>query len=164
MSRIVSYALAALLACAALSSTTSEAQLAPSAHLSLELPSLHLQTRSQSSYVSGGGGTHADVGLVVAGSVMLGVGYLTSATIGLLADNPILLIPVVGGLIHAPVNGTGGGIALGLSVSAVQIVGLVLLIVGAVANIPNEDDEMASLMPQLVPGPGEAGGGLRWRF
>jgi hypothetical protein len=49
-------------------------------------------------------------------------------------------------------------------VSAVQIVGLILLIVGLVANIPDEEPSVASALPRLVPGPGDAGGALRWRF
>ncbi len=108
-------------------------------------------------------GTHMDTGLIVTGSVILGVGYLTSAVLGGLFDNFILFIPVAGGFIHAPLNGTAEGIALGVSLSSVQVAGLVILIVGLASNHPNEP-RRADLEPELVPGPGEAGLGLRWSF
>lgn len=110
-----------------------------------------------------GGGTHMDDGLIIAGSVTLGAGYLTSLAFGIVGNNFILFIPVVGGAIHAPVNGTLGGILLGVGVSAVQVVGLSLLIAGLAAHHPDEPLR-AGLEPELVPGPGEAGLGLRWRF
>lgn len=145
------------------------------AHYSLDVPTLRLQVQvtTQATYEqqpvgypqqSAMGGTHPDWGLVVTGAVLLGAGYLTSVVFGALGDNAILFIPVIGGFIHAPLNGTGGGIALGLTVSAVQVVGVILLIVGLVANIPNDPPRVASLVPRLVGGPGEAGGGLRWSF
>lgn len=110
------------------------------------------------------GGTHSNMGLVIGGTVMLSVGYLTSAMLGIFAGNPILLIPVLGGAIHGPVNGTGGGWALGLGLFAVQTVGLILLILGAVAEIPNEPQAVASWTPHLAAGPGDAGMGLDWFF
>lgn len=111
-------------------------------------------------------GTHIDVGLTVAGAVTLGVGYVTSAVFGGLGNNPILFIPVVGGLIHAPLNGTGGGIALGLSLFGVQAVGLIIMIAGLAHNHPNDPRAVAegSWVPEIIGGPGEAGAGLRWRF
>lgn len=108
-------------------------------------------------------GTHMDDGLIIAGSVTLGVGWLTSSVFGIIGSNPILFIPLAGGVIHAPMNGTGGGIALGLSVSGVQIIGLIILIAGLAHHHPNEPPR-AGLLPELVPGPGQAGLGLRWRF
>lgn len=108
-------------------------------------------------------GTHMDEGLIIAGSVTLGVGWLTSSVFGIIGSNPILFIPLAGGAIHAPVNGTGGGIALGVSVSGVQLVGLIILIAGLAHHHPNAPPR-ASLLPELVPGPGQAGLGARWRF
>lgn len=108
-------------------------------------------------------GTHPDVGLAVAGGVVLGLGYAAQVIFGVLGNNAILYIPIVGGFIHAPLNGTGGGIALGVSVSTSQTLGLILMIWGLASNHPNEPPR-ASLEPELVPGPGEAGLGLRWRF
>ncbi|MFK7984803.1 MAG: hypothetical protein AB8I08_02155 [Sandaracinaceae bacterium] len=108
-------------------------------------------------------GTHSDGGLIAAGAILLGVGYGVSVTFAVLGDNLILLIPVVGGFIHAPINGSEGGIALGLSVSGAQLIGLIVLIAGAAHHHPNEPAQ-ASLVPELVPGPGEAGVGLRWAF
>ncbi len=152
------------------------AQLAPRGHYSLDVPALRVhaqvQVNEQVSYQQQPVGysqpasvsTHPDWGLVVAGAVTLGAGFLTSIVFGALGDNAILFIPVVGGIIHAPVNGTGGGIALGLSVSAVQIAGLIILIVGLVANIPDDQPQLGSLVPRLVPGPGEAGAALSWSF
>jgi hypothetical protein len=179
MTRYVSFALTGALVvamCVLALPQAASAQLARGARFSLDVPSLHLQAQvtTQAQYTEGSAqgayaqpatrSTHPDYGLVIAGAVTLGVGYLTSIVFGVLGDNAILFIPIVGGIIHAPLNGTGGGIALGLSVSAVQIVGLVLLIVGLVANIPDEEPSVASALPRLVPGPGDAGGALRWRF
>lgn len=172
--RFVSYAFLALCVWATTHATPVAAQAAPlRVHASLEVPALRLSSSAYlqvqavaaqpGQYAVVQGGTHPDIGLVVAGSITLGLGYLTSVVFGVLGNNAILYIPVIGGIIHAPLNGTGGGIALGLSVSAAQIVGLIILIVGAVANIP-DDPLVASAAPRLVPGPGDAGGALRWRF
>lgn len=143
-------------------------------HYSLHVPQLRLQVQvtTQATYEQPANyqqtevarSTHPDLGLVITGAVLFGAGYLTSVIFGVLGDNAILFIPVFGGIIHAPLNGTGGGIALGLTVSAVQIVGVILFIVGMVANIPDDEPTTASLVPRLVGGPGDAGGGLRWSF
>ncbi len=144
-------------------------------HYSLDVPQLRLQVQvtNQATYEQPAtyqqttvtGGTHPDYGLVITGAVLLGVGYLTSIILGAVLDNGILYIPVIGGLIHAAVfSGYAIDLAVGLTISAAQIVGLILLIVGLVANIPDEEPQAASLVPRLVDGPGDAGAALRWVF
>jgi hypothetical protein len=165
---VISFALAAP---ASAQLTTGHAQ----PHYSLDVPALRLQVQvtnqasyeqqpvyqSQPAYAAS---THPDWGLVVTGSILLGVGYLTSIILGAVLDNAILYIPVLGGLIHAAIYSAYAiDVVVGLAISAAQIVGVILLIIGLVANIPDEPQQ-ASLAPRLVDGPGDAGVALRWVF
>jgi hypothetical protein len=61
-------------------------------------------------------------------------------------------------------NNTTTGVALGVPSLLVQGTGLILLIIGLAADIPNDPPRTASLTPRLTSGPGELGAGMAWSF
>src|SRR5690606_16831667 len=85
-------------------------------------------------------------------------------------DGWTAFIPLVGGFIWAGTPGVcplPSGPVFGGIGSGVQAVGLLLMLIGSFAqeSTPVEPAlREASLLPELVDGPGEAGLGLRWRF
>lgn len=97
--------------------------------------------------------------------MLFSAGYLTSIIFGAISGSGVLYIPVLGGLIHVTLySAFAVDVVLGLAVSAAQITGVILFILGLVANIPDEAPTAASLTPRLVGGPGDAGAALRWSF
>lgn len=109
-------------------------------------------------------GTHIDVGWTVVGAVTFSLGYAASVIFGVLRDD-LFYIPVAGGLVHALIGGADGALGLGLSLFLGQSLGLVVMIFGLSQRYPNDPPPAeASLLPEVVGGPGELGLGLRWRF
>jgi hypothetical protein len=118
--------------------------------------------------------TTIDHGLTIAGGVVLGVGYLFEIITGSIyfgAYGLLGFIPVLGGVIWPAVAGgnpycycLGTGLAFGLPGAAVQITGLIMLLVGVTQNVPVRDRASAPWAPRLAAGPGEAGAALAWDF
>lgn len=119
--------------------------------------------------------------LVIAGGVVASIGYGFSIVMGIIhllpevskwcpGDGWTAFIPLVGGFIWAGTPGVcpfPSGPVFGGIGSGVQAVGLLLMLIGSFAqeSTPVEPAlREASLLPELVDGPGEAGLGLRWRF
>ena len=107
--------------------------------------------------------THNDLGLILAGSILLGVGYITSVVFGVILPADVLFIPVIGGVVLAPLRPDAWGLGVGLGTVALEAPGLALLLVGIFVSYPDEPTA-TSWMPRVVGGPGEAGAGLRWAF
>jgi hypothetical protein len=97
---------------------------------------------------------------VIAGSVLLsGWGNGSPWT---------LYIPLAGGFIYPAVDGysySSTGEVFGIPGAGLQVIGLALMIIGAAAHETSfRPAGAASVTPELVGGPGEAGLGLRWLF
>ncbi len=107
-------------------------------------------------------GTHMDVGLILAGSLTFGLGYIGAIVIGSIFELPLLYIPVVGGAVNLTSNTGIISLSVGLPLFAVQTVGVVVLIAGLASNIPDEPQRAASWTPRLASGPGDVGLSLRW--
>jgi len=82
-----------------------------------------------------------------------------------------VFIPLVGGFIWAGTDpnccGFAAGLVFGGIGSGLQSLGLLFMVIGALARettVVAQRTWGASLEPELVGGPGEAGLGLRWRF
>lgn len=107
-------------------------------------------------------GTHMDVGLILAGSLTFGLGYIGAIVIGSIFDLPLLYVPIVGGAVNLTSNTGIISLSVGLPLFAVQTVGVVVLIAGLASNIPDEPQRAASWTPRLASGPGDVGLSLRW--
>jgi len=92
-------------------------------------------------------------GLVITGLALLGGTYLLNASIGYVADEGRLAIPIVGPLLYGEAHG-----ALGLMVvdSLLQATGAALAVAGAVARVRVTVFDRFALVPTVGPG----GGGL----
>jgi hypothetical protein len=114
-------------------------------------------------------GTTFDGGLVIAGSVTLGIAYVYSLIVGgifIFSGGYTAFIPVVGGLVWLAPS-LAHGLYFGIAGSAVQIVGLITLIVGLVQQVPTyalAERRMRAGLPSITGGPGDAGIGLGWQF
>jgi len=168
MSRLWIGALALVVLVAASAPDSVHAQAMPgrsSAHSLLGTAALTLDDASkqytQTAQTAESGGTHNDMGLILAGSITLGIGYVTSVVFGAILPSDYLFIPVVGGVILATNRRDAWGLSVGLGTFAIQTVGLALLIVGLVVSYPDEPVATA-WVPRIVGGPGDAGLGLRW--
>lgn len=117
--------------------------------------------------------------LVMAGGVTAIIGYGFHVVVGALAvaygtvNGWMPLIPLAGGFIWAGAEASGGASAgqaiemiMGITGSAVQSVGLILMIVGGLAQETSVVGPRggSSLAPEVVPGPGDAGLAVRWRL
>lgn len=119
-------------------------------------------------------------GLIITGTIMLGVGYVYSVIMGSLLlgatscgirNSWSMFIPVVGGYVWGAVDSEGcgsdsfGGDAAGIPGAGVQTIGLALLIIGVlVKRTVTVPRAAVSLVPRLASGPGEAGLALGWDF
>lgn len=102
---------------------------------------------------------------IIAGSLLLGSWVNGSPW--------LMYIPLAGGFIYpafdsSSYGSSGTGDGFGIPGAALQTIGLILMIVGAAAKetsvVVPQRRWAASLEPEVVSGPGEAGVGLRWRF
>jgi len=162
MSRMWVGALALAVVVSFVAPEPAHAQAAPSAsvHSLLGAAALTLDGASKQSTQTAVS-THNDMGLILAGSITLGIGYVTSVVFGAILPSDYLFIPVVGGVILATNRRDAWGLSVGLGTFAIQTVGLALLIVGLVVSYP-DDPVATSWAPRIVGGPGDAGLGLRW--
>lgn len=110
----------------------------------------------------------ADEGLLIAGTATLVASYLATATLGTLDASPGYSVgftawaPIAGGVIWGVTSYGLGALLIGLSGTALQTLGLVLLIVGAVGH---EVDVEASSVLLLPSAPGaDVGASLMLRF
>lgn len=125
-------------------------------------------------------------GLIVGGSVAFGASYVLSIVFGSIflsssgscsgANNSwSMFIPLVGGYMWAALDSdgcswdSGIGDAFGIPTASVQVIGLAMLIVGALVKrtvrVPGPPPaDQTSWIPRLADGPGEAGAALVWDF
>ena len=155
MSRMWVLALALVVLVASSAPESAHAQAMPgrsSAHSLLGTAALTLDgAAKQYTQTQPTGGTHNDMGLILAGSVTLGIGFVTSVVFGAILPSDYLFIPVVGGVILAPIRRDAWGLSVGLGTFAIQTVGLALLIVGLVVSYP--DEPVATCDLSIVEGP-----------
>lgn len=101
-----------------------------------------------------------DEGLVIAGSVTLGAGFLAGAILGGLTAEGWPFLPVLGPFLW-PITNIGIGLAAGLPLGVVQTVGFILLVVGlADTHRPAREQQRA----RVTSGPGELGVGFAVDF